>query len=225
VPDTLRLAVYPDADSAVRAAADLFTALAPGTVALAGGSTPRALYELLASDDYRDRSDWHDLEVYFGDERAVPPDHPDSNYGMADRALLSHVPLAEDAVHRIEGEADPLEAAAERYAMALPDHLDLVLLGMGPDGHTASLFPGQEALEERNRRVMATTAADGTPRITLTYPAIDAARHVVFLVTGESKREALDAIRRGEDLPAGRVRPTDGDVIWIVDRAAAGDDA
>jgi 6-phosphogluconolactonase len=225
VPDTLRLAVYPDADSAVRAAADLFTALAPGTVALAGGSTPRALYELLASDDYRDRSDWHDLEVYFGDERAVPPDHPDSNFGMADRALLSHVPLAEDAVHRMEGEADPLEAAAERYAMALPDHLDLVLLGMGPDGHTASLFPGQEALDERNRRVMATTGADGSPRITLTYPAIDAARHVVFLVTGESKREALGAIRRGEDLPAGRVRPTDGDVIWIVDRAAAGDDA
>jgi 6-phosphogluconolactonase len=225
VPDTLRLAVYPDADAAVRAAADLFTALAPGTVALAGGSTPRALYELLASADYRDRSDWHDLEVFFGDERAVPPDHPDSNFGMANRALLSHVPLAEGAVHRMEGEADPLEAAAERYAMGLPDHLDLVLLGMGPDGHTASLFPGQDSLDERNRRVMATTGADGSPRITLTYPAIEAARHVVFLVTGEAKREALDAIRRGEDLPAGRVRPTDGDAIWIVDRAAAGDDS
>lgn len=225
MPDTLRLAVYPDADSAVRAAADLFTALAPGTVALAGGSTPRALYELLASEDYRDRSDWHDLEVFFGDERAVPPDHPDSNFGMATRALLSHVPLAEGAVHRMEGEADPLEAAAERYAMELPDHLDLVLLGMGPDGHTASLFPGQDALDERNRRVIATTGADGSPRITLTYPAIEAARHVVFLVTGDAKREALDAVRRGEDLPAGRVRPTEGDVIWIVDRAAAGDDA
>ena len=109
--------------------------------------------------------------------------------------------------------------------MVLPDHLDLVLLGMGPDGHTASLFPGQEALEERNRRVVATTGADGSPRITLTYPAIDAARHVVFLVTGEAKREALDAIRRGEDLPAARVRPTDGDVIWIVDRAAAGEES
>jgi 6-phosphogluconolactonase len=225
VPDTLRLAVYPDADSAVRAAADLFTALAPASVALAGGSTPRALYELLASEDYRDRSDWHDLEVFFGDERAVPPDHPDSNFGMANRALLSHVPLSEGAVHRMEGEADPLEAAAERYAMGLPDHLDLVLLGMGPDGHTASLFPGQDALDERNRRVMATTGADGSPRITLTYPAIEAARHVVFLVTGDAKREALDAIRRGEDLPAGRVRPSEGDVIWIVDRAAAGDES
>jgi 6-phosphogluconolactonase len=224
VPDTLRLAVYPDADSAVRAAADLFTALAPGSVALAGGSTPKALYELLASEDYRDRTDWEEVEVYFGDERAVPPDHPDSNFGMANRALLSHVPLAEGAVHRMEGEADPLESAAERYAMGLPDHLDLVLLGMGPDGHTASLFPGQEALEERNRRVVATTGADGSPRITLTYAAIDAARHVVFLVTGEAKREALDAIRRGDDRPAGRVRPTDGDVIWIVDRAVAGDE-
>ena len=225
MPDTLRLAVYPDSGLAVRAAADLFTALAPARVALAGGSTPRALYELLASDDYRDRTDWEEVEVFFGDERAVPPDHPDSNFGMANRALLSHVPLAEGAVHRMEGEADPLEGAAERYGMVLPDHLDLVLLGMGPDGHTASLFPGQEALEERNRRVVATTGADGSPRLTLTYPAIDAARHVVFLVTGESKREALDAIRRGEELPAGRVRPTDGDVIWIVDRAAAGEES
>jgi 6-phosphogluconolactonase len=123
----------------------------------------------------------------------------------------------------MEGEATPLEDAAERYALTLPDHLDLVLLGMGPDGHTASLFPGRESLEERGRRVVATTAADGSPRLSLTYPTLESAHHVVFLVTGASKREALDAIRRGDDLPAGRVRPTAGDVTWIVDRAAAGE--
>ena len=223
MPETLRMAVYPDTATAVRAAADLFTALAPRRVALAGGSTPRALYELLASEDYRERTDWHELEVFFGDERAVPPDDPESNYGMARDALLRHVPVLPEAVHRMEGESTPLEDAAERYALVLPEHLDLVLLGMGADGHTASLFPGREALEERGRRVVATTAADGSPRLSLTFPALESAHHVVFLVTGASKRAALDAIRRGDDLPAGRVRPAAGDVTWIVDRAAAGE--
>jgi len=223
MPETLRMAVYPDTASAVRAAADLFTALAPRSVALAGGSTPRALYELLASEDYRDRTDWDDVEVFFGDERAVAPDDPESNYGMAREALLRHVPVPDQAVHRMEGEARPLEDAAERYALVLPEHIDLVLLGMGNDGHTASLFPGRESLEERGRRVVTTTAADGSPRLSLTFAAFDSAHHVVFLVTGESKRAALDAIRRGDDLPAGRVRPAAGDVTWIVDRAAAGE--
>jgi 6-phosphogluconolactonase len=223
MPETMRMAVYPDTATAVRGAADLFTALAPRNVTLAGGSTPRALYELLASDDYRDRTDWEDMEVFFGDERAVPPDHPESNYGMARSALLRHVPVPDEAVHRMEAEATPLEDAAERYSLSLPDSLDLVLLGMGPDGHTASLFPGREALEERTRRVVPTTAADDSPRLTLTYPTLETAHHVVFLVTGSSKREALDAIRRGEDLPAGRVRPVAGDVLWIVDQAAAGE--
>jgi 6-phosphogluconolactonase len=223
MPETLRMAVYPDAAAAVRAAADLFTALGPRRIALAGGSTPRALYELLASEGYRDRTDWDDVEIYFGDERAVPPDDPDSNYGMAREALLRNVPVPDDSVHRMEGEARPLSAAAERYARLVPDQLDLVLLGIGADGHTASLFPGSEALEERSRRCVATTAPDGSPRLTLTYPVFEAAHHVVFLVTGDAKREALAAIRRGDDLPAGRVRPVAGDVTWIVDQDAAGD--
>jgi 6-phosphogluconolactonase len=221
MPETLRMAVYPDAAAAVRAAADLFTALGPRRVALAGGSTPRALYELLASEGYRDRTDWHEVSIFFGDERAVPPDDPASNYGMAREALLRHVPVPAESVFRMEGEERPLTKAAERYARLVPDQLDLVLLGIGEDGHTASLFPGSEALDERTRRCVATTAADGSPRLTLTYPVFEAAHHVVFLVTGAAKRHALAAIRRGEDLPAARVRPVAGDVTWIVDQEAA----
>lgn len=219
----MRMAVYPTADAAVHAAADLLTALAPTTIALAGGSTPKALYELLASDDYRGRFDWEEIDVYFGDERAVPASHPDSNYRMAKQALLDLVPLAEDAVHRMEADDPQLEAAADRYARLLPQSIDVILLGMGNDGHTASLFPGRDALEERERRCVATYASDGSRRMTLTYPALNAARHVVFLALGESKRRALAAIRAGERLPAGRVRPTTGDVTWIVDAAAAGE--
>jgi 6-phosphogluconolactonase len=223
MPDTMRINVSPNADVAIHAAADLLTALAPRTIALAGGSTPKALYELLASDDYRGRFDWDEMDVYFGDERAVPPSHPDSNYGMARRSLLDLVPLAEDAVHRMEAEDPQIDAAADRYARVLPQSLDVVLLGMGEDGHTASLFPGRGALRERERRCVATHAADGSRRMTLTLPALNAARHVIFVALGASKRRPLAAIRAGERLPAGLVQPAEGDVTWIVDRAAAGD--
>jgi 6-phosphogluconolactonase len=220
--ETMNFAVYPTPELAIRAAADLFTARAPSSVALSGGSTPRELYGLLASDDYRDRIDWDELSVFFGDERAVAPSHPDSNYGMARRAMLDLVPIPDDNVHRMEADDPSLEAAADRYARLLPARLDLVLLGMGPDGHTASLFPGREALEERERRCVPTRAADGSRRLTLTLPTIDAARHVLFLVLGAEKRSALDRIRAGERLPAGLVSPSEGDVTWIVDEAAYG---
>jgi len=223
MPETMRLAVYPDAEAAIHAAADLICALAPTSIALAGGSTPRSLYELLASDDYRGRFDWHDIEVFFGDERAVPPTHPDSNYRMAKRALLDLVPVAGDAVHRMEADDPQLDAAADRYARLLPARLDVVLLGMGTDGHTASLFPGRSALREKERRCVATQAPDGSRRMTLTYPALNAARHIVFLALGANKRAPLTAIRNGDPLPAGLVRPTDGDVTWIVDRDAVGE--
>ncbi len=163
MPETMRFAVYPTPELAIRAAADLFTALAPQTVALAGGNTPKELYGLLASDDYRDRTDWHELEIYYGDERAVPPNHPDSNYGMSRRALLDLVPIQPDSVYRMEADDADLEAAADRYAQLLPQHLDLVLLGMGTDGHTASLFPGDEACDEQERRCVPATAPNGTP--------------------------------------------------------------
>ena len=223
MPETMRFVVYPDADTAIHAAADLVCALAPTSIALAGGSTPKALYELLASDDYRGRFDWDEIEVFFGDERAVPPTHPDSNYRMAKRALLDLVPVAGDAVHRMEADDPQLDAAADRYARVLPTRLDVVLLGLGTDGHTASLFPGRSALREKERRCVATQAPDGSRRMTLTYPALNAARHIVFLALGREKRSPLRAIRSGEPLPAGLVRPGDGDVTWIVDAAAAGE--
>jgi 6-phosphogluconolactonase len=223
MPETMRFAVYPAPELAIRAAADLFTALAPQTVALAGGTTPKELYGLLASDDYRDRTDWHELEIYYGDERAVPPNHPDSNYGMTRRALLDLVPIEADSVFRMEADDTDLEAAGDRYAQQLPQHLDLVMLGMGTDGHTASLFPGDDACEEQERRCVPATAPNGSKRLTLTFPALNAARHVIFLVLGADKRDALRRIRSGEQLPAARVSPTHGDVTWIVDVAAYGE--
>jgi 6-phosphogluconolactonase len=222
MPDTMRFAVYPNAELAIRAAADLFTARAPRSIALAGGSTPKELYGLLASEDYRDRTDWDGVAVFFGDERAVPPNHPDSNYGMARKSLLDLVPTDPDLVHRLEADDDDLEAAADRYSQLLPPRLDLVLLGMGTDGHTASLFPGSDALNEVERRCVPALAPNGSRRLTLTYPTINAAHHVLFLALGGSKREPLARIRAGEPLPAGRVAPSDGDVTWIVDAAAYG---
>jgi len=223
MPETMRFAVYPAPELAIRAAADLFTALAPQTVALAGGTTPKELYGLLASDDYRDRTDWHELEIYYGDERAVPPNHPDSNYGMSRRALLDLVPIEGDSVFRMEADDTDLEAAGDRYAQLLPQHLDLVLLGMGTDGHTASLFPGDDACDEQERRCVPSTAPNGSKRLTLTYPALNATRHVIFLVLGPDKRDALRRVRSGEQLPAARVAPARGDVTWIVDTAAYGE--
>jgi 6-phosphogluconolactonase len=180
--------------------------------------------ELLASDDYRDRTDWDEVGVYFGDERAVPPNHPDSNYGLARRCLLDLVGVDADDVHRMEADADDLDAAADRYAQELPARLDLVLLGMGSDGHTASLFPGDDACNEADRRCVPATAPNGTRRLTLTFPVLNAARHILFLALGDAKCDALTRIRGGEQLPAGRVSPADGDVTWIVDRAAYGAD-
>ncbi len=223
MPETMRFAVYPTPELAIRAAADLFTALAPQTVALAGGSTPKDLYGLLASDDYRDRTDWHELEIYYGDERAVPPNHPDSNYGMSRRALLDLVPIQPDSVYRMEADDADLESAGDRYAQLLPQHLDLVMLGMGTDGHTASLFPDDGACDEQERRCVPAKAPNGTRRLTLTFPTLNSARHAIFLVLGPDKREALRKIRGGVQLPAARVAPGRGDVTWIVDTAAYGD--
>ena len=222
MPETIRFAVYPTPELAIRAAADLFTARAPESVALAGGSTPKELYGLLASEDYRERTDWDTIEVFWGDERAVPQNHPDSNYGMARKSLLDLVGVDPDLVHRMEADASDLEAAADRYSQLLPPRLDLVLLGMGPDGHTASLFPGDGALGEQERRCVPATAANGSRRLTLTLPTINAARHVMFLALGESKHEIMTRVRAGDMLPAGQVLPTDGDVTWIVDEAAYG---
>lgn len=197
------------------------------TVALAGGSTPKALYELLATG-HQDVLDWSRIHVFFGDERTVPPDHEDSNYRMAYEALLSHVPVG--SVHRMRGELDPREAATlyEEELKAFfdgPPGFDLVLLGIGEDGHTASLFPRTPALDVSDRWVVENPVEKlGTARITLTLPAINGSRTVVFLVSGEGKAEALKEILEGDadphDYPAKLVRPASGPV-WMVDQGAA----
>jgi 6-phosphogluconolactonase len=206
-------------------------------VALTGGSTPRPLYALLADPaaPSREALPWARTHVFFGDERGVPPDHPDSNYGMARDALLAHVPLAPGNVHRMRGE-DDAEAAARAYEEDLraffgpAPRFDLLLLGMGPDGHVASLFPGSPALEERSRLVAATSTPPSAPpphgrRITLTVPALEAAARVAFLVAGAAKAPAVARALSGERgagaVPAARVRPVAGTVLWLVDRDAA----
>lgn len=199
-------------------------------VALAGGSTPKATYELLARDS-AEELDWANVHVFFGDERTVPPDHEDSNYRMAREALLDHVPVG--SVHRMRGELPPEEAAIAYEeelqgffgGEGLPS-LDLIMLGIGADGHTASLFPHTPALEETDRWVVANPVEKlETVRLTLTAPLINAARAVDFLVAGEDKAEALKMVFEGDadprEYPARLVRSA-GETTWMVDRAAAG---
>jgi len=200
------------------------------TLALSGGSTPKVLYELLASDACRNRIDWPKWEIYFGDERTVPPDHPDSNYRMANEAMLSKVQIPADHVHRMKGEIDPNPAAIE-YGRMLKERfgdggLDLILLGMGDDGHTASLFPGSEALEEKKHRVVANWVEKfKTWRITMTAPFINKARQVLVIVGGASKAgrvaEVLEGPRDPHRLPIQMIEPA-GELIWLMDTAGAG---
>ncbi len=211
------------------------------TVALAGGSTPKGMYALLASDTYRDRIDWQKVHVFFGDERCVPPEDEFSNYRMANASLLTNVPIPKRQIYRIRGEAPPNIAAGEYEgtllrifgqsdAAPLP-RFDLILLGMGPDGHTASLFPGSPALKESKRWVVDNYVekfkGTKTPwlRVTLTYPVLNAAAHVLFMVAGADKADALYEVLHGEpnpDLyPSQRIRPSAGRLTWLVDSAAA----
>ncbi len=197
-------------------------------VALAGGSTPKATYEALARDHASD-VDWPNVHVFFGDERTVPPDHEDSNYRMAREALLDHVPIG--SVHRMQGELPPGEAAASyeedlrAFFEEEPPVLDLVMLGIGGDGHTASLFPETSALEVTDHLAVANPVLKlDTTRITLTAPVLNAAREVLFLVAGEDKAEALKEILEGNadprEYPAKLVQPSGGPT-WMLDRVAA----
>ena len=233
----MNLRVYDDARQLSEAAARMFVEEARRridesgrfAVALAGGSTPKATYEILARGyGGPEDLDWSKVHAFFGDERSVPPDHEDSNYRVAQEALLSHVPVG--SVHRMRGEMEPREAAA-LYEKELeeffggPPVLDLVLLGIGEDGHTASLFPDTPALDARDRWAVENPVEKlNTTRLTLTVPAVDAARKVAFLVAGEGKAEALEEILEGDanphKYPAKLVRP-EAEVAWMVDRAAA----
>ena len=233
--------VFDDPEQVAREAAGLFVRLSieavsergSFSVALSGGTTPRRIYELLASDDYCTQVSWGNVHIFFGDERTVAPDHPDSNYRMANEALLSHVSIPAKNVHRVDGVGDA-SANASQYESELREffgdaawpRLDLVMLGMGDDGHTASLFPGTTALAEERAWVVANWVEKfQTWRITLTAPAINAARRVLFLVTGATKAERLREVLKGERdptrLPSQLISPRDGTLEWFVDRAAA----
>jgi len=223
------------AEEVVRAANDAVSQRGRFTIALSGGSTPRGLHTVLAANA-RASLPWDRMFFFWGDERHVPPTDPESNYRMAEETLLSRVPVAPANVFRIPAENPDAGAAAAAYeqmlrkffalqAGAFP-RFDLILLGMGPDGHAASLFPGTAALKEKSRLVVANWVEKfKTFRITLTLPVLNAAHCVVFLVSGTEKAAALHEVLQtdapGEQYPSKLVRPTDGRLIWLVDRAAA----
>jgi 6-phosphogluconolactonase len=212
LPGELRVVDY-----VPRAFSQVLVEEAPRSLALSGGSTARECYELLAAADV----DWSEVDVFFGDERWVPVEDPESNEGMARLAFLDRVHPRN--VHSMRNAGDTIEEAADAYDRLLRGHgpLDVVHLGLGPDGHMASLFPGSPALDERERLVIATgDDLHPRPRLTLTFPALDQSRLVVFTVAGEEKREALRRIKAGDDLPAARVSAAR--VIWLVDDAANG---
>jgi 6-phosphogluconolactonase len=192
------------------------------SVALAGGGTPRATYEVLSTSALAAALPWSAIDWYFGDERAVPPDHPESNYRAARETLFANRPEAEGRVHRMPAEAADLDEAAHAYAELLPEPLDLILLGLGEDGHTASLFPGSPVLSERVARVAVVTGPKPpNPRLTVTPPVIETARELLVLVSGAGKAEALAHALEGPldvtAVPAQLARRG----TWIVDAAAA----
>jgi 6-phosphogluconolactonase len=217
----VNLTVCADGDEVARRAADAFVEAAAGerpAVALSGGSTPQALHRLLASPAYSGRVDWPRVHIFFGDERQVPLDDPRSNYHAARETLLDHVPVDPAKVHPLT-DADEYEGLLRAFFGERPD-FDLLFLGMGDDGHTASLFPGSISLREDERWVIdPPDVVEGMARHTLTLPALSAARRTLFLVAGEGKAPALARIRGGEQLPAAMVPGA----AWLVDRAAAGE--
>jgi len=204
------------------------------TVALSGGSTPKHLYSLLASPGYKERVPWKSVHLFWGDERCVPPDHAGSNFRMVQESLLSKIDIPPENIHRMAGEREPQAAAAEYEKnlqeffglenAALP-RFDLILLGIGEDGHTASLFPGSDALSETKRLVAAPYVEKlNSYRLTLTLPVLNNGAEVWFLVTGNGKAEAVKEVFSGSsDLPAAKVQPIDGKLTWfITEDAAAG---
>ena len=234
------ISVYPDYQALSQAAADLFLeqamrALEAGTyfnVALSGGSTPRRAYELLAEPPLRDQVPWNLVQVFWGDERCVPLEDPRRNANMAFQALLDKVPIPSEQVHPISCASDP-DRSAREYETLLkgyfadgPARFDLIFLGLGENGHTASLFPGTQALKEVKRWVTAVYAAEqNLYRVTLTASVINHAATIAFLVAGSEKSQILHDVREGafepERMPAQLIKPQDGELFWMADREAA----
>jgi 6-phosphogluconolactonase len=221
----------------VRCAREAVAARGRFTVALSGGSTPKRLYQLLADPPFHDEIDWSKIEFFWGDERSVPPDHNDSNYHTAYEAMLRRLPIPPGQVHRMEAERQDRDIAARDYETVVarvfnvpvsgpPPALDLILLGMGPDGHTASLFPHTAALKETARWVVVNYVPKfATDRVTFTVPMLNKAREVLFLIAGTDKADPLHEVLEGppnSDLyPSQFVKPSGGTLVFFVDRAAA----
>ncbi len=238
----MQVAIYPDIDTISHAAAQYIVRIAREsivtrgrfTIALSGGTTPRKLYGLLGSEPYSSQIDWTLVEIFWGDERCVPPESQDSNYRMAHETLLSHIPVPAIQVHRMPADQPDRDAASLEYTLEMQrifgtngiPNFDLIQLGMGPEGHTASLFPHQASLHELERLVMPVSVPKPPPdRLTFTPPLLNSARNVLFLVTGADKADALQAVLEDEynpdEYPAQIVRPANGEVTWMVDMAAA----
>jgi 6-phosphogluconolactonase len=237
--DTIQ--VFPTADALAHGAAEKIVSVmgsallesGPASFVFSGGNTPQSVYELLASDRYAKRVDWSRVHFFWGDERCVPPTHPDSNYHMVQQAFLRHLPIAPQHVHRIRGEVHPADAAgiyetelftALGSARPAVPRLTMVLLGLGIDGHTASLFPGTPVLHEKDRLIAEVFVERmGAWRITMTYPLLNNARTVLFLVSGQNKAAILNTVHTdpGAQLPACRIAPHSGELLWYADRDAA----
>lgn len=234
--------VLPDLETLSREAAHFFVKLSSASVqgkgifsvALAGGSTPRTLYQLLASSDFKERIPWPGVHLFWGDERCVPPSHRDSNYKMVQETLISRITIPPENIHRMPGELDPGQGAG-LYEKKLRDffeaenipRFDLILLGLGTDGHIASLFPGSPALQEKRRLVVpASTEGARHHRLTLTLPVINNARRIFFMVAGAEKAGVLAHVLQDQegspDLPARMVSLAKGELSWYLDQAAVG---
>ncbi len=236
MPNDTRIEVAADPEELAQRAARWIAGIAAAggeriAVSLSGGSTPRRLYQLLAAAPFLDTLPWPRIHWFWGDERFVPPDHPDSNYRMAHEALLARAPVPPENIHRVPTSGEPA-AAARDYARRLQAFygsetldparplFDVMLLGLGPDGHTASLFPGTSVLDERRRWAAEVVGAKPETRITLCYPALESSRHAAFLVAGADKRAALARVLAGDrELPAARLSPQ-GELVWFVDQQA-----
>lgn len=238
----MHIVTFPDIDSLsheaalyiVRVAQESIVTHGRFTIALSGGNTPKQTYSLLAQEPYRSQINWNLVEVFWSDERCVPPDSPDSNFLMAQQVLLSKVPLPATQIHRMPADIEDRDAASLLYTREMQNTFgtdgvpafDLIQLGMGPEGHTASLFPHQASLHEQQRLVMPVSVPKPPPaRLTFTPRILNAATHILFLVTGEEKADAVQAVLEGEyqpdEYPAQIVQPTKGEVTWMLDHAAA----
>jgi 6-phosphogluconolactonase len=222
------------ADYIVRVAREAVADHGNFTIALSGGSTPRKLYGMLAEEPYRSQIAWDKIEIFWCDERCVPPSDPESNYHLAEQVMFSKLSLSPNQIHRMPADETDRDAASLAYTQEMrrvfktegTPRFDLIQLGMGPEAHTASLFPHQASLHEREHLVMPVTVPKPPPpRLTFTLPILNAAHHILFLATGADKAEALAEVlegpENGEEYPAQNVRPTQGEVTWMLDTGIA----